>query len=170
MNISEFKSQIDRLKSVYGERSYPEEREEIIWREMRYLLAFEFERIVSELIGTNATAPMLTKFREAKFDLGRKNAGTDDKELSAWIDAQPNCSLCNKTGAVLAKRKADMYQFAFMCSCALGQRKHPRLPRWDISREDAYTREMFSAPPPKTALVKIIEHGKLNPQSLFGDC
>ena len=45
MKINEFESQIERLKNVYSEKSYPMERTKAIWNEVRTLDLVDFEQV-----------------------------------------------------------------------------------------------------------------------------
>lgn len=146
MNRNDFMLQMDRLMKVYGDKSYPDERTKIIWREMQGLMTYEFQDIVSELIASSATAPMITKFREAKMDLRLRNAAGYDSGFKAWLDAQPHCYYCAKSGAVTAIRQSDGTLWAFRCGCSVGQKKYPNFPLWTEMHDSAFERNRASNP------------------------
>ncbi len=61
MNAYEFQTQIDRLKNVYGEKAYPEERVKIFWTEVRDFPAAWFARQVDSWIGALKFPPLMTE-------------------------------------------------------------------------------------------------------------
>jgi hypothetical protein len=65
MDMAFFKVQIDRLKQVYGDASYPQERIKLLWKEFRSSDNSRFESVISEVLGSCRFAPMLKEFREA---------------------------------------------------------------------------------------------------------
>jgi len=139
MNLNEFERQMDRLKSVYGDKAYPDERAELIWKEMRYLPVHQFEEIVGEMIASSAQAPMMGKFREAKQDLGRRHASEYEQRDNDWTDTQPDCHDCDKTGSIVATLNRNQTIYAFRCPCPIGERKHPKLPKWGVHLFSEYT-------------------------------
>lgn len=140
MNNLEFQNQIQRLIGVYGDKSYPHTRVEMLWREFRNTQLSEFTDIVDELIVTSQYAPLAPKFREAKADLYMKNASRYQAEEREWIEKQPNCGHCDKSGAVLAVKKTDGNTYAFQCFCPIGPKLHPRITRWHHGRDKEYQR------------------------------
>lgn len=79
MNPTEFRSQVDRLTSTYGPKSYPTERTSLLWEEFKSISVLEFASVVSQVIAENAMAPMLPKFREL-FSARRERQVSQDKE------------------------------------------------------------------------------------------
>ena len=62
MTKNEFITQINRLKSVFGDRSYPDERVKIIWDKFSCVNDAEFSDCVSKLISENRMPPMVPEF------------------------------------------------------------------------------------------------------------
>lgn len=137
---------MDRLKAVYGEKSYPAERIKRLWISMQYLDDREFETIVSELIGTCATAPMLGKFLDEAESYCRKHAAEREKALQAWIYSQPFCTLCGKSGVVLAARMEDDGLVSFRCPCPIGTRKNFSGILWREEFSNSHRAERFQYP------------------------
>jgi hypothetical protein len=140
---------MDRLKSVYSDKAYPPEREDLIWREMKNMDSREFEDVVSELIASSNQAPMIGKFREAKGDLGRKNAAQYNLAWDQWVASRPNCSYCGKKGYIMAVHVSTGDTYAFVCNCEIGQRKCPKYPRWDSRYIQAYIPNFATAAIPE---------------------
>jgi hypothetical protein len=63
MDWSEYKQQIARLRSVYGDRNYPDERVMVLWGEVKEFPFFWFKKIVDRFIGESLKPPMLPEFR-----------------------------------------------------------------------------------------------------------
>lgn len=130
MTETEFRSQMNRLVAVYSEKAYPPERMQIIWREMKNAAVYEFENIVSELIGSCSYAPMIDKFRAAKSDLFSKNHCDYERQLKSWVENQPKCPYCEKRGYIVATRRTDRTHHAFGCKCAISKRLYPKYLQW----------------------------------------
>lgn len=130
MERNHFINQMQRLISVYGDRAYPAERVSLLWKECSYLADYEFSDLVSELIGTCGTAPMLGKFRELTEGIRRKHAEKRKSEFEAWAEQQMSCSYCAKTGVVLARKKTDGNLCAFVCFCEIGSSSNLAYPKW----------------------------------------
>lgn len=64
MNENEFKVEIDRLKNVYGDKSYTTERLKIMWRQVKDFRADWFKKVIDELIGTCRLPPLMTELAE----------------------------------------------------------------------------------------------------------
>lgn len=65
MNFPEFNKQVDRLRDVWGDRSFPDERVKLLWREVMGHDALWFTVICDGLIMSSERAPKVTDFSAA---------------------------------------------------------------------------------------------------------
>lgn len=162
MKINEFESQIERLKNVYSEKSYPMERTKAIWNEVRMLDLVDFEQVVTELIGTSSYAPMLDKFRTAKQDVLNRNAAERAYRLQNWLASRPECWMCGKSGHVTARKLENNSEYLFRCSCEFGEKLFSRkIPCWNFQLELEFIPKFFNEE--KKAVKKEIN---FNPEKL----
>lgn len=143
MTKEEFQNQVIRLRNVYGDKYFPEERVSIFWNKLKFTKAETFERMVSLLIAECVSAPMLQKILEAKRIFGddsvsRESAINEKRRVSA------NCSQCGKMGYVLAKHLISGNEYSFRCSCSIAEFMNLNYPVWTPSHE----REFKKSPPP----------------------
>lgn len=80
MTSEDFICQMNRLKAVYGERAYPQERAELIWAEFKSDGAWMFTTIVSNMIGEHRTPPVMSDFRIERAKIRERFAGRQNKE------------------------------------------------------------------------------------------
>jgi hypothetical protein len=111
MEKQKFNEEIVRLKSVYGEKSYPPERISLIWREFYYISDKDFLSAVDQLISNKRFAPMVDDFRGILSGQTRSNR----LEKIDAIKKSSYCKLCGNTGS-LAVNKLER-----RCTCALGE-------------------------------------------------
>lgn len=71
MNQQFFIGQINRLKDVYGDKSYPDTRVYLIMREVSSISEKAFEQIIDQCISDHRFPPMLADMRE-KISLARE--------------------------------------------------------------------------------------------------
>lgn len=64
MDLSNFNTQVIRLKNVYGDKFFSEERTRLLWNEVCSFDSKWFQTIVDEAISTLAMAPMVKFFSE----------------------------------------------------------------------------------------------------------
>lgn len=67
MTQEEFVHQMKRFDSVFGQKSYPWERLELIKRHVIDLPPYNFSRIVDHLLSTMRQAPLPKDFKEAAY-------------------------------------------------------------------------------------------------------
>ncbi|HNC40311.1 MAG TPA: hypothetical protein PK522_00855 [Nitrosomonas sp.] len=70
MKRSEFAEQMGRLIDVYGEKSYPSPRTDLIYNWASKMQVESFSQIVSKLIAECDRPPLLNKFKDAHQELG----------------------------------------------------------------------------------------------------
>lgn len=64
MRIDEFETHLNRLRDVFGDRNYTDERAKVFWREVRDMDASWWARTVDRFIGECKFAPLMPEFRE----------------------------------------------------------------------------------------------------------
>src|SRR3954462_10986965 len=97
MNLQEFDSQVNRLRDTFGDRSYPDERVKIIWREVQSLGRAWFERTIDRLIGEFRKAPMLPDIRFLIAEERERHRQTEKLRdtVAGWqVPVNPRCSQC----------------------------------------------------------------------------
>ncbi len=133
MNEKDFAFQIERLKSVYGDKAYSGERYFIFLKEFADLPREVFEKTVTNLIATEIRPPMLNKFREAmQEDL---NLAAQAKKAELLKNAY-DCRKCGNVGVAYAKKKGEQFAYAFQCSCAYGRVNYPAYPEIPTGQND----------------------------------
>lgn len=65
MDKSDFLTQIQRLKATYGDKAYPPERVEVLWKTFSRVTDVAFGDAVTACIGNSQYAPMLKHLEEA---------------------------------------------------------------------------------------------------------
>ena len=136
MTQQEFQSQVERLKSVYGDRAYPDERVKLLWSAAGSLPGDWFRRTVDSLIGGMRQAPVLSDFQEA-IGAERERVWRSQKaaQLSAKVMDFARCSWCGGNGVVLARRKDDHTPWAFKCRCSNARNDNRNYPIFSESDE-----------------------------------
>ena len=118
MNYAEFGKELNRLKEVYGDKSYPDARVKLIFNWAKRLNADAFELIVSKLIGDNSYAPLLDKFKTAY------------GEIRATLPKmEQECVYCMGSGFILSGKFPELGS-AYACCCAHGERVPSFVARW----------------------------------------
>lgn len=64
MTTSEFDEQVKRLRAVFGDKAYPDERVVTFWDAVRDMEGYWFKKRVTDWVGS-AKPPMLPEIREA---------------------------------------------------------------------------------------------------------
>jgi hypothetical protein len=127
MTWQEFEQSISRLKAVYGDKAYPKERVEMVYRAVKWTHLAIWEESLNEIIGDCIHPPTVSKIKEI-VNLTRKRMSIDDdpfKNLRAEIRELEKTSQCRKcfgSGTLSAHRRDDEFQhlFVFGCDCAAG--------------------------------------------------
>jgi hypothetical protein len=152
MDQTTFDREMNRIYEVFSDRAYAPERTKLIWSAVRNLAPQEFSAVVSDLIGSCATPPLVSRFREAVQQLYQKNSFECNRAKDQWIDSLPWCSLCGKKGEIVALKRDDGTLFAFRCPCEIGSRLWPRVPVWRQEHMEIYAPEFTGAAPPSLPL------------------
>lgn len=112
MTKDEFLEQVDRLKTVYGEKSFPEERVKVFWDMFKVENKNVFERAVSNIIAQSYVAPPADKIRIAVTELREKLIQKNRQEYN-W-----DCSWCGTSGFVIVVSQDDpLKEVCMKCKC-----------------------------------------------------
>lgn len=126
MKRVDFNNAMQKLIRVYGERSFPEERRDIIFNRIAaFVRQDQFIQGLDDLIAEHKWAPVLSDFLGV-FQLQLNNFKTN-VEL-------PECSTCKSSGVILRKSKkasAGTAPYAFQCHCLNGSHKAGGIPKYD---------------------------------------
>jgi len=137
----EFAIQMDRLKSVYGDRFYPMERIAMMFEQLGESHVEHLSKTVSRVICEQMNPPTLTKIKEALVLVRQEyqlDDPLDDMRKSLASGRFNTCSRCYGFGTVEIRKKSEnlKYAYARICTCGAGveaQRlpENRRLRRWD---------------------------------------
>jgi hypothetical protein len=86
MTGNEFQIGMAKLRSNYGEKFYTSDREEIIFIEVRGFNAYQWYRMVDEMIGTHRVAPMLKEIRDAATNTREQTYSLEKEEFNQDVD------------------------------------------------------------------------------------
>lgn len=81
VKFDEFSVQIERLKSVYGEKTYSEERCRILWDDVKQMPGGWFKNCVDEFIGSMRTPPLVKEFLDKISDFREKQNAFAKKQI-----------------------------------------------------------------------------------------
>lgn len=126
MNEIQFQYQIRRLQEQFGNQNYSQERIKLIWREVKDIEPFWFEKTVDRFIGECRQAPLLPEFRDAIAVL-RETHRPKQSFGPANIETVSSCSNCKGNGIFVCGLKEASGLWAFRCHCSLGERDQRKL-------------------------------------------
>lgn len=113
MTFDEFTIQLDRLKSVYGEKPYVGERSKIIWDFMKEVPVDSLHRAITQHIGESDKAPLIPFFREISW---RFQGEFSREQMAEMIRQGRACKYCANTGVMGALNHDDLSLCAFQCT------------------------------------------------------
>lgn len=128
MRDDEFDTQMNRLKSVFGDKAYPDERATLLWRDVRNLSGRWLEGAVDQLIASCRQAPLSSEFGPL-IGIERERVAKLEKDHAAIHDwNQPyKCEFCRDRGVYLCLLNGDRSApYAFRCHCPRGQNDQRR--------------------------------------------
>lgn len=124
MTPIEFHEQLEKLKQVFGEKSYTPERSTILFEYVKQCDARAFAYTVKQWIGDAKTAPLGEHFR----DFARKFNSTNLNLKDPY--AVPQCLDCSDTGWLTLQMRPELVQIgqqlgyserlAILCTCRTG--------------------------------------------------
>lgn len=182
MTFEEFQMGAAKLQRVYGEKAYPQERVEIIFRSVKYSSSKIWEETVTELIGEAMHAPPLSKIKETLYAVKKKFGESSDaweglRQQLRKLEQSSGCRKCFGQGVFLAMKRADpyQYQYNFICDCHAGTLaqdlpENKRLRAWDmiIARDWRHDFEAVPDAPPnarqeaRKAFTNVFQQTDLN--------
>lgn len=126
MNLEEFEFEMNRLKSVFGERAYPVEKRNLIFKDVRNWPITRFKGVIDEAITNMRYAPLKSDMLEIYRSRFKEYLG---------INPNKECKFCDENGFVAAMKGGQVW--AFGChKCELGTRKRGIARRWNDSETD----------------------------------
>lgn len=147
MTLNEFEPSVVRLRSVYGEKIFPPERLDILYRAVQYVSLDIWTEALDLVIGEHMMAPNVNKIKEAVYAVRKTKGDTAD----AWeplreriratqkLPEDKNCRQCWGGGTLYCYLKDDphQYQYVKICDCAAGEvaaklPENKRLRKWDL--------------------------------------
>ena len=166
MTYSEFEPTIQRLRAVYGDKAFPRERVEVVYRAVKFAPLDVWLETLNELIGESMHAPPLSKIRET-LNIVRKRYGTTDDgwdwlraEIKRCESIEPICPKCHNTGVLECYKKQDphQYRYCMACDCNIGDgaiwlpENKGKIRQWRECDDDAWSIVGYSdVPPPRRA-------------------
>lgn len=131
MTLMEFTGQMDRLKQVYSEKAYPEERVKQIWDKIRNRDERVLAHAVALLIADCVQAPMTTKILEAMSVAQRNYQNFRQNALKSNSGPEIDCLFCYDTGINYVREKDNPVVWV-RCSCDMGLQNKFRytFPKW----------------------------------------
>lgn len=120
MNQGYFVSQIDRLKDVFGDRAFPDERVRLIWNAVQNLSDQFLRRTVDYFIGYEDRAPMMNKWDEQiskeREIVNRKEKqahSQDAKEFASMYSGEDIATICDQIRLRCKSRMNDEHFSSF---------------------------------------------------------
>ena len=123
-----FKHEMQRMYSLFGDKSYPEERLRSIWRACKDLPDDSFRWIVSTFIDTQKYAPLPKDFKELAYR-EKVRLGIQTKEAETKPFKEANCKECGDSGNLFVVRRENHEPWAkwergmMRCYCEVGRRR-----------------------------------------------
>ena len=141
MNLTEFNTQINKLKAVYNtpqKNFYPSERTEYLWRRVRNLDVKTFSKGLEQAIGDNAYAPMTNKIIEILLPEINEASRVERQAFIDSLKGKKFCNMCNNIGLVSMYKKCQCggAPYSFQCKCECGRRFYPTLQLFHVDLLD----------------------------------
>lgn len=139
--------QLRRLRSMYGEKAFPDERVRLLAKELSPLTDEQLGGVVDDIIANLNHAPTLKDFVKYAEGLLKKNYDEREKAFEREIEARRNsgksCWYCDDVGTVSAIDKTNRHAstFAFGCpapDCIAREFKAKNATRWSESWESRF--------------------------------
>lgn len=115
MTLPEFSVQLDRLRNVYGDKFYPDERIKILWEEIKGFPMPWLDRVVSLWIGDRKDPPLMPQFREEMSKererthfVAKKEQSKDAREIWSTLSGDEIQNICGLTRRRMAGGMNDI--------------------------------------------------------------
>ena len=128
MQLKQFSSVMENLKSAYGEKLYPDPRVEIIWNQVESLDFYWFDKLVKAWIGSNLKPILVDQIREAARE--ERNKKFDSQWQNPILSPMPrnnSCDECRDIG-LLWKINDEGYEYVYRCQCRSGLARESNIP------------------------------------------
>ena len=126
MKRNEFDFEIEKLKSVYGDKYYNGERYHIMWEELGKLPASVFVNAVKKLISQERFPPMMDKFKEV---MSHEIGLMMERHREELLANAKFCQTCSNVGVEYHTPKGEMFPYVYQCHCTHGAVKYPAFPK-----------------------------------------
>lgn len=129
MTEVEFTKEATRLLKTYGDKAFPQERLQLVFKKFQHYPSDLFAEVISEVIADCISVPNITKMQEyANVVKGRRQDVRVDpfafarERILQKSKEQTTCRHCQSGGIVTAIRKGDPhnYEWDFLCNCGAG--------------------------------------------------
>lgn len=148
MIFQDFSVQMDRLKETFGDKFYPGERMDAIFKLVEILDSKDFDNVVTGLIGRSRQAPLLTEIEESIKGFRKIHSERLRREFQEWKATLPMCQKCGNSGGFRARDKIGnpfKYSCWFNCTCTVGQRYGiPECSTWGLKWEPHYDPDFYN--------------------------
>ncbi len=142
-----FEEQMSRMRSLFGEKSYPKERLNSIWRTCAVLPNESFKFIVDRFVDSARTAPLPEEFKKLAYE-EKKRLGIEYKEPETLPSKEADCWDCGDSGNLFIFRKETFEPWAkwgdgvIRCHCKVGRaRPISQGPIWNSQWETSYSKD-----------------------------
>jgi hypothetical protein len=132
MNDYIFDLNIDKLKEVFGDRFYGENRKELIWNAVKNLSDDWFIATTNKFLSYSKQAPLPGDF----YDAARIERGRNGTQFE---DPKGTCGKCDD-GIILARNLVGPVglPYVFVCECHVGSQRKETYPRWSLAFSKSY--------------------------------
>lgn len=145
MELNQFERHVAKLKSVYGERIYPDERVDTLWGSFKEMGSEEFEKLISHIINTYQRPPMPTEIKTISYVVNREFYEERKRKYQERIssgEVDP-CRYCENSGLLTATwiHSETTNGFSFRCSFCNSQERIKTskiIPLWGSSFKKNY--------------------------------
>lgn len=138
MSPETFRIQMGRMYSLFGEKTYPQERLESIWQFCQDLPDHVFRQMVNSFIDDAKSAPLPKEFKSLAASYFAKNRGFN-QEPETKPSAQARCWDCGDSGNAFANKKSNGASYVFRCHCRIGgDRPKAQGAQWSAHFEAEY--------------------------------
>ena len=156
MQYAEFEVEINRLRSVFGDKAMPDEKVKIIWERVKNFPQSSLTKSVDVVIAEDHR-PTLSNIGAY---LGSNPEVEKAKALANW-----DCSHCGQSGFVEATNRYTKNKTAFKCSCVFGiQIQSKRIPEWHQDFSIHFIPDFYNFNELDSSKPKKIMHEKNTPE------
>jgi hypothetical protein len=123
MLLVEFENGFRLLKSAYGERVFPPERETLLFKRYEHAQNGLFKSAVETIVLHLFPPNQVLSFLDERL---RQSTSKDERAFYAWAEKQPLCLNCSNSGLLLTTyihpELRSRYERTWRCTCIVGKR------------------------------------------------